>query len=59
MIYDFMKEKIPTLIRRADIYNAGGFPISNPRITDGYDEMGYPVSVIVGAVIDDKIILTY
>ncbi len=44
------------IILREEIYDDMGFIISDPNIEDGYDIMGRPVCIIVGAIIDGKII---
>ncbi len=43
-------------IERVEIYDDMGWPLP-PDIEEGYDIGGFPVSRVVGAIIDGKIVL--
>lgn len=55
-----MIDGIPNLrfakIERTDLYNEMGFPITDPYAEEGYDINGFPVSRVVGVIIDGEIV---
>ncbi len=45
-------------ITRAEIYDDMGFPLP-PDAEEGYDLSGFPVSRVVGIIVDGKIIISH